>query len=187
MKKKLVILISGTGSNMQAIVQACQNGQLNADVCAIISNTDQAAGILWAQQNNISTHIISHKKYNQRELFDEDLLLCVQQYHADFIILAGFMRVLTPVFIAPLEGKLINIHPSLLPKFKGLHTHARALEAKEHMHGATVHFVTADLDSGPIIMQLGIPILPTDTVESLAKRILKLEHGLYIQAIQMIL
>jgi phosphoribosylglycinamide formyltransferase 1 len=185
--KKLVILISGTGSNMQAITQACQNNNLNAKVCAVISNTSKAKGLLWAQQNNIPTHVIEHTQYTSRESFDLDLLHCVQNYNADFVILAGFMRILTPVFIAPLLGKLINIHPSLLPKFKGLNTHAQALEAKEQMHGATVHFVTPNLDAGPIILQLATPILQTDTVDSLANRILNLEHALYIQAINMLL
>ena len=185
--KKIVILISGTGSNMQAIVNACNNSKLDAKVSAVISNTDKALGIEWAKSNNIPTNITSHKQYLTRELFDEELLKCVQNYQPDIVVLAGFMRILTPVFIEPLLGKLVNIHPSILPKFKGLHTHAKAIEAKEKLHGATVHFVTPELDDGPIILQFATPILINDTEQTLANRILKLEHILYVEAINMLI
>ncbi|MFM2343626.1 MAG: hypothetical protein RLZZ210_234 [Pseudomonadota bacterium] len=185
--KKIVILISGTGSNMQAIVNACNNSKLDAKVSAVISNSHKALGIEWANQNNISTNIINHKDFETRELFDEELLKCVQNYNPDIVVLAGFMRILTPVFIQPLLGKLINIHPSILPKFKGLHTHARAIEANEQFHGASVHFVTPELDDGPIILQFATPIFKNDTEQSLAKRVLSLEHSLYVEAINMLI
>ncbi len=185
--KNIVILISGTGTNMQAIVNACSSNKIKAQVSVVISNNDKALGIEWAKNNNINTHIINHKNYETRELFDADLLACVEQYQPDIVVLAGFMRILTSVFIQPLLGKLINIHPSILPKFKGLHTHAKAIEAKEKLHGATVHFVTPQLDDGPIILQFATPVFSHDTEQTLAERILSLEHVVYIEAINMII
>ncbi len=189
MIKNIVILISGNGSNMQALIRhfIAPHFSTRVKIAAVISNKKDALGIQWARQHNININIIEHTKYSKREDFDLALLECVQSYKADIVVLAGFMRILTHIFIKPLLGKLINIHPSLLPKFKGLHTHKQALEAKERMHGASVHFVTTDLDAGPIIMQASIPILSTDSAQSLAQRVLEVEHVIYPKVIEFLL
>ena len=179
-KLAVVILISGRGSNMQAIVEA--HDPL-VEIRAVISNRADAAGLIFAQQQGIVTEVLDHQRFATRELFDRALIACIDRYSPDLVVLAGFMRILTTEFVTHYLGRLINIHPSLLPKYKGLHTHARVLAAGETEHGATVHFVTAELDAGPTILQARVPVLPTDDENSLAARILEQEHRIYSQAI----
>ncbi|GAB4288487.1 MAG: phosphoribosylglycinamide formyltransferase [Methylophaga sp.] len=183
-KARLVILISGRGSNMRSIIEATEQGELEVDIAAVISNRPDAAGLEFAQQANIATDVIDHKQFDSRESFDAALAEAIDQYQPDFVILAGFMRILTAGFVEHYAGRLINIHPSLLPKFKGLHTHERAIEAGETEHGASVHFVTAELDDGPIILQARVQVLPDDDADSLAARVLEQEHLLYPAAIK---
>jgi phosphoribosylglycinamide formyltransferase-1 len=183
-KPRLVILISGRGSNMRSILAAAEQGALDIDIAAVISNRPDAAGLEYAQQAGIETAVIDHKQFDSREAFDQTLATKIDQYQPSFVILAGFMRILTAEFVEHFAGKLINIHPSLLPKFKGLHTHQRAIEAGESEHGASVHFVTAELDDGPVILQAKVPVLDTDDADSLAARVLEQEHLLYPAAIK---
>lgn len=169
---------------MRSIVEAANKDELQVDIAAVISNRPDAAGLEFAQQAGISTEIIDHKQFDSRESFDETLAERIDSYQPDFVILAGFMRILTAEFVAHFQGKLINIHPSLLPKFKGLHTHERAIDAGETEHGASVHFVTAELDDGPVILQARVPVFPDDDADTLAARVLEQEHLLYPAAIQ---
>lgn len=180
-RPRFVILISGKGSNMQSIVRACQSGVCLADVAAVISNRPDAAGLAWAQAQGIQTAAISHKDFASREAFDAKLAESIGRYSPDYVLLAGFMRVLTPGFVEKFSGKLINIHPSLLPAFPGLHTHAQALATGVQAHGCTVHFVTPVLDHGPIIAQGVVPVHAGDSPESLAARVLGVEHTVYTQ------
>lgn len=184
MTKKLavVILISGRGSNMQAIVTA--HDPL-VEVRAVISNRADAAGLQFAQQQGIATEVLEHQNFSSREAFDQALMARIDEYTPDLLVLAGFMRILTPEFVTHYAGRLINIHPSLLPKYKGLHTHARALAAGDSVHGATVHFVTAELDAGPVILQAEVPVFPDDDEDSLAARVLAQEHIIYPKAIHL--
>lgn len=184
---RLVILISGRGSNMQSIIRAIDAGELSAEIAAVISNRPDAAGLQTAQAAGISTQSINHREFDSREAFDQQLASVIDSYQPDFVVLAGFMRILTPAFVQHFAGKLINIHPSLLPKFKGLHTHQRAIEAGEQEHGASVHFVTAELDDGPVILQARVPVMTDDTPESLAARVLVEEHKLYPDAIKLLI
>ncbi len=186
-KARLVILISGRGSNMQSIIRAIDAGDLNAEIVAVISNRPDAAGLQTAAIAGIDAQLINHRDFDSREAFDIELARTIDQYQPDFVILAGFMRILTAGFVKHFAGKLINIHPSLLPKFKGLHTHQRAIEAGEQEHGASVHFVTAELDDGPVILQAKVPVLAEDTPESLAARVLVEEHKLYPDAIKLLI
>lgn len=186
-KARLVILISGRGSNMQSIIRAIDAGELNAEIVAVISNRPDAAGLQTAAATGIETQLINHRDFDSREAFDKELAQAVDRYQPDFVILAGFMRILTAEFVRHFAGKLINIHPSLLPKFKGLHTHQRAIEAGEKEHGASVHFVTAELDDGPVVLQAKVPVLADDTADSLAARVLAEEHKLYPDAIKLLI
>ncbi|MDT8310811.1 MAG: phosphoribosylglycinamide formyltransferase [Methylophaga sp.] len=186
-KARLVILISGRGSNMQSIIRAIDAGDIHAEIVAVISNRPDAAGLETAAAAGIETQLINHRDFTCREAFDHELAQAIVRYQPDFVILAGFMRILTPEFVRHFAGKLINIHPSLLPKFKGLHTHQRAIEAGEKEHGASVHFVTAELDDGPVILQAKVPVLADDTAESLAARVLVEEHKLYPDAIKLLI
>ncbi len=189
--KNIVILISGGGSNMAAIVQAAQQQQwerrFGARVAAVISNKAEAEGLAYAKSQDISTAVLDHKAYASREDFDAALTQVIDGYatpaHQPWVVLAGFMRILTPGFVAHYAGRLVNIHPSLLPAFAGLNTHRRAIEAGCQFAGATVHQVTADLDHGPILAQAAVPVLPSDTPEALAARVLSQEHRIYPQAI----
>lgn len=183
-KPRLVILISGRGSNMRSIIEAAKQNELDIDIAAVISNRPDAAGLQFAQDEGIATAVIDHKKFDSRDSFDQALAAEVDRYQPAFVILAGFMRILTAEFVEHFAGKLINIHPSLLPKFKGLHTHQRAIEAGEKEHGASVHFVTAELDDGPVILQAKVPVLADDNADSLAARVLEQEHLLYPAAIK---
>lgn len=178
--KSIVILISGRGSNMQAIVEA----NLPLHVATVISNRPGVAGLDYAAQHGIPTAVVDHKAYTTRDAFDAALAMKIDEPIPDFIILAGFMRVLTAPFVAQYRGRLINIHPSLLPAFSGLHTHERALQSGVKIHGCTVHFVTTQLDHGPIIVQAAVPVLPDDDAASLAARVLQKEHMIYPQALR---
>ncbi|MDX1572574.1 MAG: phosphoribosylglycinamide formyltransferase [Methylophaga sp.] len=186
-RARLVILISGRGSNMQSIIRAIDADDLNAEIVAVISNRPDAAGLQTAAAAGIETQLINHRDFDSREAFDNELARAIDTYQPDFVILAGFMRILTAEFVRHFAGKLINIHPSLLPKFKGLHTHQRAIEAGEKEHGASVHFVTAELDDGPVVLQAKVPVLADDTPESLAARVLVEEHKLYPNAIKLLI
>lgn len=178
--KSAVLLISGRGSNMQAIVEA----QLPLNISAVISNRPDAKGLDYAVQRGIATGVVDHKTFPNREAFDAELMMKIDEHQPDLVILAGFMRVLTPSFVNHFIGRLINIHPSLLPTFTGLHTHERALDAGVQIHGCTVHYVTAELDHGPIIIQAAVPVLPNDDATSLAARVLQQEHAIYPQALR---
>lgn len=186
-KARLVILISGRGSNMQSIIRAIEAGELQADIAAVISNRSDAAGLQTANAAGIATQVIDHRDFDSREAFDKQLAGEIDGYQPDYVILAGFMRILTVAFVEHFAGRLINIHPSLLPKFKGLHTHQRAIEAGEREHGASVHFVTAELDDGPVILQAKVPVLKGDTSETLAARVLIEEHKLYPDALKLLI
>lgn len=181
LRSRFVILISGQGSNMQAIVQACQSGDCAADVIAVIASRAETAGLTWAAHQGIQTVGLAHTAYGSREAFDAALADSIDQFAPDYVLLAGFMRVLTPGFVERFAGKLVNIHPSLLPAFPGLHTHAQALATGVQSHGCTVHFVTPVLDHGPIIAQGVVPVLNHDTPETLAARVLDMEHLIYPQ------
>lgn len=183
-KPAVVILISGRGSNMISIVEAMQDGSLPITVAAVISNRPDAAGLEYAKQLNIATAVIDHKDFKTRESFDQVLAQKIDSYTPDLVVLAGFMRILTTEFVEQFAGKLINIHPSLLPKFKGLDTHQRAIDAGEKEHGASVHFVTPELDDGPIVIQASVAVLKNDTAKTLAAKVLEQEHKLYPEAIR---
>lgn len=184
MTKNLVILISGRGSNMQAIVQACAAEGWDARVAAVISNRPDAAGLAFAQSHGLSTQVVDHKAYATRETFDQALGDAIAKYAPDLVVLAGFMRILTPGFVQRFEGRMINVHPSLLPAFPGLHTHERALQAGCQVAGATVHFVTADLDHGPIIAQAVVSVRSDDSPDTLAQRVLRQEHRMVPRAVR---
>ncbi|WP_210324318.1 phosphoribosylglycinamide formyltransferase [Aestuariivirga litoralis] len=177
------VLISGTGSNMKALVAASRAADSIFEIACVVSNKADAAGITWAKELGVATQIISHRDYPSREAFDAALNDYMQAQHLDAIACAGFMRVMTPVLVAPWAGKILNIHPSLLPLYKGLHTHERAIAAGEKEAGCTVHLVTAELDDGPILAQARVPVLAGDTPESLAARVLLEEHKLYPKAL----
>lgn len=180
--KNIVILISGRGSNMQAIVDAAIP---EARIAAVIANRADAAGLAWAAERGIATAVLDHKQFDGREAFDAALAELIDGYAPDLVVLAGFMRILTAGFVARYENRLINIHPSLLPAFTGLHTHERAIAEGVKFAGCTVHFVTAELDHGPIIAQAAVPVLDDDTPEQLAARVLKEEHRLYPLAVRL--
>ncbi len=182
--KNVVILISGRGSNMEAIVHACQKESWPGRIAAVISNRPEAAGLAFAAAQGIATAVVDHKAYAGREPFDAALREAIDAHAPDLVVLAGFMRILTPAFTAHYSGRLLNIHPSLLPAFPGLHTHERALEAGCQVAGATVHLVTAELDHGPIVAQAVVPVLPGDDAQRLAARVLALEHQMYPQAVR---
>jgi phosphoribosylglycinamide formyltransferase-1 len=189
--KNIVILISGGGSNMAAIVRAAQQGNwrktLDAQVAAVISNRPDAGGLAFAREQLIPADVVDHKKFGSREAFDAELARTIDSREPSLVVLAGFMRILTPAFVERYQGRLINIHPSLLPAFPGLHTHQRAIDAGCRFAGATVHQVTKELDFGPILDQAVVPILPGDTAESLAARVLTQEHIIYPRAIAALL
>jgi phosphoribosylglycinamide formyltransferase-1 len=182
--KAIVILISGRGSNMEAIVERCAGEAWPARVAAVISNRADAAGLRFAAAAGIATAVVDHKAFGSREAFDAELARVIDGFAPDLLVLAGFMRILTPGFVARYEGRLMNIHPSLLPAFPGLHTHRRALEAGCRVAGATVHFVTAELDHGPIVMQSAVPVRAGDDEAALAARVLATEHMIYPLAVR---
>jgi phosphoribosylglycinamide formyltransferase-1 len=182
--KNIVILISGRGSNMEAIVQACATEGWPARIAAVVSNRPDAAGLQFAQARGIATAVVDHKGFADRDAFDAELARVVNGYSPDVVVLAGFMRILTPAFVTQFEGRMLNVHPSLLPAFPGLGTHQRAIEAGCKVAGATVHFVTAELDHGPIIAQATVAVLPGDTEQTLSARVLSREHVLYPRAVR---
>jgi phosphoribosylglycinamide formyltransferase-1 len=185
--KNIVILISGSGSNMAAIVRRAQQERwetrLGARVAAVISNKADAKGLVFAKEQGIATAVLDHKAYPSREVFDAALVQEIDRHAPALVVLAGFMRILTPGFVQHYAGRLLNIHPSLLPAFAGLHTHERAIEAGCKFAGATVHEVTAELDHGPILAQAVVPVLPDDTPDVLAARVLTQEHRIYPQTV----
>lgn len=182
--KQVVILISGRGSNMEAIVRACAAERWNACIRAVVSNRADAAGLLFAQQHGIATAVVEHGKFPTRVAFDEELARTVESFGAHIVVLAGFMRILGDDFVARHAGRMVNIHPSLLPAFPGLHTHQRAIDAGCKLAGATVHLVTSTLDVGPIVMQAVVPVLADDTAATLAGRVLQREHEIYPRALR---
>jgi phosphoribosylglycinamide formyltransferase 1 len=182
--KNIVILISGRGSNMEAIVRACAAERWPARVAAVVSNRPDAAGLAFAAAQGIPTAVVEHGGYADREAFDAALAGIIDGFSPDLVVLAGFMRVLTTGFVERYAGRMLNVHPSLLPSFPGLHTHARALEAGVALHGATVHFVTPQLDHGPIVAQGAMPVTPGDDAQTLSKRLLAVEHVIYPRAVR---
>ncbi len=181
---EIAVFVSGGGSNLQSIIDHVQQGHIHANIACVISNNPDAYGLIRAQQASIPTHIIEHKHYETREAFDRELLKTLAVYNIKLIVLAGFMRVLSPTLINEYQECILNIHPSLLPKYTGLHTHARALEANDTQHGCSVHFVTAELDEGPLVIQAAVGVKETDTVDTLAARVLKKEHIIYPLAVK---
>ena len=177
--KKIVILISGRGSNMQAILEA----RLPVTVAAVISNDAAAGGLATAKKHGVATQVVDHRGFADRAAFDRALAAAIDAHAPDLVVLAGFMRILTPGFVSHYAGRMLNIHPSLLPAFTGLHTHQRAIEAGCRYAGATVHEVTAELDHGPILAQAVVPVLPDDDADRLAARVLSQEHRIYPQAV----
>jgi phosphoribosylglycinamide formyltransferase-1 len=183
--KNIVILISGRGSNMEAVVRAAQAEQWPARIAAVISNRADAQGLVFAAEHGIATAVVANKDYASREQFDAALQAVIDGFAPDLVVLAGFLRILTPPFVEHYAGRMLNIHPSLLPLFPGMATHRQALEAGVTEHGATVHFVTAELDHGPAVASVVVPVLPGDTEDSLSARVLVQEHLLYPRAIRL--
>ena len=177
-KLPLVVLISGSGSNLQAIIDGASR-DLPVDIRAVVSNRADAYGLERAGHAGIETRVLDHRKFPDRESYDRSLADLVESFEPALVVLAGFMRILTPEFVRRFQGRMINIHPSLLPKYRGLHTHQRALDAGESMHGASVHFVTEELDGGPVVLQARVPVLSGDDADTLAARVLKKEHIIY--------
>jgi phosphoribosylglycinamide formyltransferase-1 len=182
--KSIVILISGRGSNMQAIVRAARREEWPVRIAAVISNRADAPGLAFARLQQIPVAVVASDGHRDRAAFDALLQREIDRYSPDLLVLAGFMRILTPGFVEHYAGRMLNIHPSLLPSFPGLHTHRQALAAGVKVHGATVHFVTATLDHGPIVAQQAVAVRPDDTEASLAKRVLEVEHQLYVDAVR---
>ncbi|HEX5312959.1 phosphoribosylglycinamide formyltransferase [Aquabacterium sp.] len=182
--KNIVILISGRGSNMEAIVHACAQEKWGARIAAVVSNKASAGGLAFAASHGIATEVVDHKQFDSREAFDTELARVIDQHQPDLVVLAGFMRILTEGFVRHYEGRLLNIHPSLLPAFPGLHTHERAIEAGCKLAGATVHLVTPELDHGPIVIQAAVPVRADDTGDTLAARVLRQEHQIYPRAVR---
>ena len=182
--KNIVVLISGRGSNMEAIVQRCAAEGWPARIAAVIGNRADAAGLSFAAAHGIATALVEHRAFATREAFDDALAAAIDAHGADLVVLAGFMRILGERFVRRYEGRLLNIHPSLLPLFPGLHTHQRALDAGCKVAGATVHFVTSELDHGPIVLQSVVPVRPDDDANALAARVLATEHQIYPSAVR---
>ncbi len=176
---RVVVLLSGSGTNLQALIDAQQADQLSAEIVAVVSNRPNVTGLERAQKAGIKTELLDHTQFDSREDFDASMMSLIDQHQPDLIVLAGFMRILTPEFTRHYAGRMLNIHPSLLPKYQGLHTHQRALDAGDTEHGVTVHFVTAELDGGPSALQAVVPILSNDNADSLAKRVQQQEHIIY--------
>ncbi|MDR5770723.1 MULTISPECIES: phosphoribosylglycinamide formyltransferase [unclassified Caballeronia] len=182
--KNIVILISGRGSNMEAVVRACAREGWPARVRAVVSNRPDAAGLGFAAENGIQGVVVDHREFDSREAFDGALAREIDRFEPDCVVLAGFMRVLTNAFVERYSGRMLNVHPSLLPSFAGLRTHQQALDAGVRVHGASVHFVTPELDHGPIVAQAAVPVLPGDDAATLAERVLAVEHEIYPRAVR---
>lgn len=184
--KRLVVLISGRGSNLVALIRACADGRINGRIVRVISNRPQAPGLEFARRAGIPHSVVDHRAYPDREAFDRAIADQIEASTPDLVILAGFMRVLTEKFVERFSGRMVNIHPSLLPAFRGLDTHARALAAGVGVHGSSVHFVTAELDGGPVLMQARVPVYSDDDPTRLAQRVQAAEHELYPAAVRLI-
>jgi len=180
----VVVLISGSGTNLQALIDGQLAGSLPIDIRAVISNRADAFGLQRAQRAGLTAQVLNHRDFPTREAYDAELLALIDGFAPGLVVLAGFMRILTPAFVKHFHGRLFNIHPSLLPKFPGLRTHQRAIDAGEREHGATVHFVTEELDGGPAVLQARVPVLPGDDAETLAARVLEQEHRIYPLAVR---
>ncbi|KGJ88727.1 phosphoribosylglycinamide formyltransferase [Thalassotalea sp. ND16A] len=178
-QKRIVVLISGSGTNLQAIIDACKNQYIEGDVVGVVSNKADVYGLTRAQNSDIATCVLSHKEFDSREAYDIELIANIDTFKPDLVILAGFMRILTPGFVQHFQGKLLNIHPSLLPKYQGLNTHQRAIDAGDKEHGVSVHFVTEELDGGPVILQAKVPVFESDSADDLASRVHQQEHRIY--------
>ncbi|MCA0432620.1 MAG: phosphoribosylglycinamide formyltransferase [Proteobacteria bacterium] len=185
-KQRVAVLISGRGSNMQALVRAARAPDYPAEIVAVISNRPGAAGLAFARDNGIPAEAIDHKAYPDREAFEAALHQSLLRHRAELVACAGFMRILTPGFTRRWAGRMLNIHPSLLPAYKGLHTHEQALADKATRHGASVHFVSEELDGGQVIAQAAVPVMEGDTAETLAARVLNVEHPLYVKALELV-
>jgi len=179
MSSRIVVLISGGGTNLQALIDACKLEDYPGSVVGVVSNKADAYGLVRAQEANIPTTTISHKDFETRQAYDNALIKSIDVYQPDIVVLAGFMRILTPNFVQHYVGRLVNIHPSLLPKYQGLNTHQRAIDAGDEVHGVSVHFVTEELDGGPVILQAKVPIFNEDTAQELAARVHEQEHKIY--------
>lgn len=177
--KNIVVLISGNGSNLQAILEACEANMPNAQVAAVFSNKADAYGLERAKQFDVNSHFVDPKAFESREDFDAELMKQIDEYQPDVIVLAGYMRILSSAFVSHYLGKMINIHPSLLPKYPGLHTHQRAIDAGDREHGTSVHFVTEELDGGPVVLQAKVPVFEDDDADALAARVQTQEHNIY--------
>ena len=184
--KRIAVLISGSGSNLQAIIDAIESGRINGQIVQVISNKADAFGLTRAKNSGIPTRYIDHKAFSTREEFDQEVRHAIDEQQVDLVILAGFMRILSPQFVQHYSGRMLNIHPSLLPKYKGLHTHLRALTAGDREHGCTVHFVTEELDGGPLLVQAIVPVTDTDNEESLQSKVHSREHIAYPLAVEWI-
>jgi phosphoribosylglycinamide formyltransferase 1 len=186
-KKRVAVLISGRGSNMTALIEAAKAADYPAQIVLVLSNEPDATGLARAQQDGIATAVVDHRPFGKdREAFEHALDAQLQMHRIDIVCLAGFMRLLTPWLVTRWTGRMLNIHPALLPQFKGLHTHRRALQAGVERHGATVHFVVPEMDSGPIVLQASVPVMKGDTEETLAARVLDVEHRIYPQALRLV-
>ena len=184
-RKRVAILISGRGSNMAALIDAAKAPDYPAEIVLVVSNRPDALGLVHAREAGIATALIDHRAFGaDREAFERAIDAALDDHRIDLVCLAGFMRLFTPWFVSRWSGRMLNIHPALLPEFKGLHTHRRALEAGAKRHGATVHFVAAEMDSGPIIVQEAVPVLDGDTEETLSRRVLEAEHRIYPEALR---
>ncbi|WP_068545581.1 phosphoribosylglycinamide formyltransferase [Thalassotalea crassostreae] len=177
--KRIVVLISGNGSNLQAIIDACKDKQIPGNVVGVVSNKADVYGLQRAANDDIASSVLSHKEFASREDYDQELISVIDSYKPDLVVLAGFMRILTASFVQHFEGKLLNIHPSLLPKYQGLNTHQRAIDAGDTEHGVSVHFVTEELDGGPVILQAKVPVFENDNADDLAMRVHEQEHRIY--------
>jgi phosphoribosylglycinamide formyltransferase 1 len=185
-KKRVGVLISGRGSNMRALIEAGEQTDYPAKIVFVASNTETAEGLIFAKSKGISTAVVNHRNFTTRESFDDALNTELQRHNLDIVCCAGFMRIMTPTIITPWAGRMLNIHPSLLPLYKGLHTHERALANGANEHGASVHFVSEELDGGEVIAQTRVPILPDDTPHTLSARVLNVEHALYVKALALV-
>ncbi|WMN60332.1 phosphoribosylglycinamide formyltransferase [Pseudoalteromonas xiamenensis] len=181
---RIVVLISGSGSNLQAIIDGCKSGQINGSIAAVISNKADAYGLTRAKQADIHSEVLDHKAFASRDAYDSALADVINQFSPDLVVLAGFMRILTPNLVQKFKGKMLNIHPSLLPKYQGLNTHQRAIDANDAEHGVSVHFVTEELDGGPVIVQAKVAIEPNETAQSLAEKVHVQEHVIYPLVVQ---
>lgn len=185
MSKRIVVLISGSGSNLQAIMDAIAAGQIDGQIAAVLSNKADAYGLERAKNAGLTTYVVSHRDFDSRESFDQAMIKLLDQHQPDLVVLAGFMRILSADFVRHYQGRMFNIHPSLLPKYKGLHTHQRALDAGDSEHGCTVHFVTEELDGGPLAIQGKVSIEADDSAESLQQKVHKVEHLIYPHAVEL--